>query len=153
AHTGGSHVWRNNYIHHMGKFTSAIFYWQATNSIWEGNRFENIMGIAIAWKEGTGSGDHTSNDDNIARNNTFWRMGYCWAPTNQNGESISNLGSGVRCPQGSPNPDGGGIVVSQGTRMQVYNNVFQEMGATAIWIENCCGSHKIYSNTNFANIS
>src|SRR5262249_54928301 len=51
----GDQIWRNNWIHHIGKVQAGVFYMQSRNNIWEGNRFENIVGLTLLLKSVNGN--------------------------------------------------------------------------------------------------
>jgi hypothetical protein len=90
-------------------------YHAGANNIVDGHYFEDVLYPIIFWHQGV-----FDTHNNIARNNTFVRVGFFWASQSENGNHYVN--GGLRFTQGYAL--GGGVQQSNGSNRRIYNNVW-----------------------------
>jgi hypothetical protein len=136
----------NNYIHHTGKVQNCnVFYIPSPNSIFDGNRFNDISCTAIAFWNPDGS----TARDGIIRNNFIVRAGRFWASEG----TYENSNAPIQAD--TVNLNGAGIFVSRGGGAKVYNNIIVDSPG-GIWaghnVMDCLiANNTIYGNTASGN--
>ena len=150
-------TFRGNFIHHLCKVRNCnVLYAGAPNTIFEQNLIEDVAGAIALWNQ-----EASTAHRGLFRRNTFRRTGTYWASDNGTVQCCATgacpggsegLSCQDRMPRGFPSMNGG-LFISRGSSTQVYNNVFEQSAAAAIFVDYGARDCLVAHNTIVGNLA